>query len=63
MTALSSMTPGEAFLLGAAVDLISVKLWVLTFAAIGAIGEAGMRAAPTPSPTYCSCCSASARVW
>ena len=42
MTALSSMTPGKAFLLGAAVILISVKLWVFTFAAIGAIGDAGM---------------------
>jgi hypothetical protein len=42
MAALSSMTPGKAFLLGAAVILISVKLWVFTFAAIGAIGDAGM---------------------
>ena len=42
MTALSSMTPGKAFLLGAAVILISVKLWVFTFAAIGVIGDTGM---------------------
>jgi len=42
MIALSSMTPGKAFLLGAAVILISVKMWVFTFAAIGAIGEEGM---------------------
>ena len=42
MAALSTMTPGRAFLLGAAVILISVKLWVFTFAAIGAIGDAGM---------------------
>jgi hypothetical protein len=42
MAALSSMTPGKAFLLGAAVILISVKLWVFTFAALGAIGDAGM---------------------
>ena len=42
MTALSSMTPGKAFLLGAAVIVISVKLWVFTFAAIGTIGDAGM---------------------
>lgn len=41
MTALSSMTPGKALLLGAGVILISVKLWVFTFAAIGAIGDAG----------------------
>lgn len=42
MTALSSMTPGKAFVLGAGVILISVKLWVFTFAALGAIGDAGM---------------------
>ena len=42
MTALSSMTPGKAFLLGAAVIVISVKLWVFTFAAIGVIGDTGM---------------------
>ena len=33
MTALSSMTPGKAFLLGAGVILISVKLWIFTFGA------------------------------
>ncbi len=42
MTALSSMTPGKAFLIGAGVILISVKLWVFTFAAIGVIGDEGM---------------------
>ena len=42
MTALSSMTPAKAFLLGAAVIVISVKMWVFTFAAISAIGDAGM---------------------
>ena len=42
MAALSSMTPGKAFLLGAAVILISVKLWVFTFAAMGEIGDAGL---------------------
>ncbi len=42
MAALSSMTPGKAFLLGAAVILISAKLWVFTFAAMGEIGEQGM---------------------
>ncbi len=42
MTALTSMTPAKAFLLGAAVILISVKLWVFTFAALGIIGDAGM---------------------
>jgi len=42
MTALSSMTPGRAFLLGGATALISVKMWVFTLAAISAIGDAGM---------------------
>lgn len=42
MAALSSMTPTKAFLLGGATVLISVKMWVFTFAAISAIGDAGM---------------------
>lgn len=42
MAALSSMKPGKAFLLGGATVLISVKMWVFTFAAISAIGDAGM---------------------
>lgn len=42
MSALSSMTPGKAFLLGAGLVLIGVKTWVFTFAAIGVIGNAGM---------------------
>lgn len=42
MAALSTMTPGRAFVLGGATVLISVKMWVFTFAAISAIGDAGM---------------------
>ncbi len=42
MTALSSMTPTKAFLLGGATALISVKMWVFNLAAISAIGHAGM---------------------
>ena len=42
MAALSSMKPGKAFLLGGATVLISVKMWVFTFAAISAIGDSGM---------------------
>lgn len=42
MAALSSMTPAKALLLGGATVLISVKMWVFTFAAISAIGDAGM---------------------
>ncbi len=42
MTALSTMTPAKAFLLGAAVIIISVKLWIFTFGAIGIIGDADM---------------------
>ena len=42
MSALSTMSPGKAFLLGAGVLLISVKLWIFTFGAIGIIGDAGM---------------------
>ena len=42
MAALSTMTPGKAFVLGGATVLISVKMWVFTFAAISAIGNAGM---------------------
>ncbi len=42
MVALSSMTPGRAFLLGGATALISVKMWVFTLAAISAIGAADM---------------------
>jgi hypothetical protein len=42
MAALSTMSPGKAFLLGGATVLISVKMWVFTFAAISAIGDAGM---------------------
>ena len=42
MAALSSMTPPIAFLLGAGVILVSVKMWIFTFAAIGLIGDAGM---------------------
>lgn len=42
MTALSSMTPAKAFLLGGATALISVKMWVFTLAAISAIGDADM---------------------
>ena len=42
MAALSSMKPGKAFLLGGATVLISVKMWVFTFAAISAIGDAGI---------------------
>jgi hypothetical protein len=42
MAALSSMKPGKAFLLGGATVLISVKMWVFTFAAMSAIGDAGM---------------------
>ena len=42
MAALSSMTPNRALLIGGATALISVKMWVFTLAAIGAIGDAGM---------------------
>ncbi len=42
MTALSSMTPAKAFLLGGATALISVKMWVFTLAAISAIGHADL---------------------
>jgi hypothetical protein len=42
MTALATMTPGKALLLGAGVILISVKLWIFTFGALGIIGDAGM---------------------
>lgn len=42
MAALSTMKPGKAFLLGGATVLISVKMWVFTFAAISAIGDADM---------------------
>jgi hypothetical protein len=42
MAALSSMSPGKAFLLGGATVIISVKLWVFTLAAMSAIGDAGM---------------------
>lgn len=42
MTALSTMTPAKAFVLGAGVILISVKLWIFMFGAIGVIGDAGM---------------------
>lgn len=53
MTALSSMTPGIAFLLGAGVILVSAKMWIFTFAAIGLIGDAGM-ARPANVITYIS---------
>lgn len=42
MAALSTMMPSKAFLLGGATVLISVKMWVFTFAAVGEIGDAGM---------------------
>ena len=42
MAALSTMSAGKALLLGGATVLISVKMWVFTFAAISAIGDAGM---------------------
>ena len=42
MAALSSMTPGRAFLLGGGTAVISVKMWVFTLGAISAIGDAGM---------------------
>ena len=42
MTALTSMTAAKAFLVGAGVILISVKLWIFMFGAIGIIGDAGM---------------------
>lgn len=42
MTALTSMTPAKSFLLGVGLVLVSVKTWLFTFAAIGAIGNAGM---------------------
>ncbi len=51
MAALSTMTPGKALLLGGATVLISVKMWVFTFAAISAIGNAGM-ARSTNFATY-----------
>ncbi len=51
MAALSTMKPGKAFLLGGATVLISVKMWVFTFAAISAIGDADM-ARSTNFATY-----------
>ncbi len=51
MAALSTMKPGKAFLLGGATVLISVKMWVFTFAAMSAIGDAGM-ARSTNFATY-----------
>ena len=43
MAALSTMSAGKALLLGGATVLISVKMWVFTFAAISGIGDAGMQ--------------------
>lgn len=51
MTALSTMGPAKAFLLGAGVIVISVKLWIFTFGAIGIIGDAGMNR-PANTATY-----------
>lgn len=45
MAVLASATPGRAFLAGAGVVAVSVKLWVFTLGAIGAIAEADL--APT----------------
>ncbi|MBY0442510.1 MAG: GAP family protein, partial [Mycobacteriaceae bacterium] len=40
MTLLTSATPTKAFLIGAGIMTISIKSWVLTLAAISAIGHA-----------------------
>ncbi|OBG95952.1 hypothetical protein A5697_02055 [Mycobacterium sp. E3251] len=42
MTALTSATPGKAFLIGAGVITVSVKAWVFTLAAISVIGDANL---------------------
>ena len=42
MTMLTSATPTKAFFIGVGVMVVSVKAWVLTLAAIGVIGNAGM---------------------
>ena len=42
MTLLTSATPVKAFLIGAGIMTISIKSWVLTLAAISAIGHAGL---------------------
>ncbi|MHA7652465.1 GAP family protein [Mycobacterium sp. ML4] len=42
MAMLMSATPLKAFFIGAGVVTVSVKAWVLTLAAIGAIGGAGL---------------------
>ena len=63
MTALSSMAPGKAFLLGAGVVLISVKLWIFTFGAIGIIGDAAMTKPQNVPATSRSPCSRRARIW
>ncbi len=42
MAMLSTATPGKAFLIGAGVMAVSVKAWVFTLGAIGAIGSAGL---------------------
>lgn len=42
MAALASMALAKAFLVGAGVILISVKLWLFTFGAMGIIDDAGM---------------------
>jgi threonine/homoserine/homoserine lactone efflux protein len=42
LAATASMTPGKAFLLGAALLAIGAKFWVFTLSAIAAIGEADL---------------------
>lgn len=42
LSALSSMTPTKAFLVGGATAVISVKMWVITLAAISVIGNANL---------------------
>jgi hypothetical protein len=45
MTAVSGITPGRGFLMGAGVVALSAKLWAFTLGAIGAIADAGLGAA------------------
>ena len=42
MAAVSGITPGRGFLLGASVVGLSAKLWAFTLGAIGAIADAGL---------------------
>lgn len=51
MTMAASLTPGRAFLAGAAVVGLSAKLWVFTLAAIAAIAEAEL-GGPAAVATY-----------